>query len=195
MCGRFYIDEGDEQYRAFLARLDAQDTDDSPKPSLASGEIFPTDVSLALIASGPCRMGWGFSRYDGKGRVINARAETLLEKPMFLGPMHNGRCLIPATGYFEWEHVGTKKRRYRLWPEDGGLCCFAALSRAEPGALLPLFTIITMPAAEGIRFVHERMPVILPPEVREAWLRCKDPAAAAQALQSAERRICCAPCG
>jgi len=175
MCGRFCVDEQDEQYREFLARLYELDTDDSPRPSLAAGEVFPTDAALALTAGGVKRMGWGFTRYDGKGRVINARSETLLEKPMFLTPMRAGRCLIPASGYFEWAHDGAKKRKYLLRPEDGGLFCFAGLWRAEPGAALPLFVIVTAPAADGIRLIHERMPAILPKEAHDAWLLAPDP--------------------
>lgn len=177
MCGRFRVDEQDEQYREFLARLYELDHDDSPRPSLAAGEVFPTDAALALTAAGPRRMGWGFTRYDGKGRVINARGETLLEKPMFYAPMRAGRCLIPASGYFEWEHDGAKKHKYLLRPEDGGLFYFAGLWRAEPGAALPLFVIVTAPAADGIRFIHERMPAILPKGARDAWLAEANPAA------------------
>jgi putative SOS response-associated peptidase YedK len=76
MCGRFYIDDEDEQYQAFLKRMYRRDSDDASLPLRKSGEIFPTDTVPVLDAAGPRLMEWGFTRYDGKGRVINARSET-----------------------------------------------------------------------------------------------------------------------
>jgi putative SOS response-associated peptidase YedK len=147
--------------------------------------------------SGPRVMQWGFARFDGKGKVINARSETALEKAMFRTPMlsrpaspadaRTGRCLIPATGYFEWETRGKQKIKYKLRPAGEGLFTFAGLYRSEAGAKTPVFVILTAPAAEGISFIHDRMPLILPPERREAWLG--DAAGAAKLLTEGPREI------
>lgn len=170
MCGRFYTDDDDAQYRQILALLYQRDPNDATLLMRKSGEIFPSDTVPVLEACGPRMMEWGFSRYDGKGRVINARSETALERGMFREAMRSGRCLIPAKAYFEWEKRGSAKIKYELHPQSGGLFCFAGLCRAEAGKSVPLFVILTAPAAEGISFIHDRMPVILPPEAQEDWL-------------------------
>lgn len=183
MCGRFYTDDDDAQYRAVLALLYQRNPDDAALLMRKSGEIFPTDHVPVLLPEGPSMMQWGFSRYDGKGRVINARSETALEKPMFRAPLladarntndgntRLGRCLIPAARYFEWEAREGKKVKYSLRPQQEGLFTLAGLYRSESGAKTPVFVILTAPAAEGISFIHERMPLILSKEQREDWLR------------------------
>ncbi|HWQ07376.1 MAG TPA: SOS response-associated peptidase [Feifaniaceae bacterium] len=177
MCGRFYTDDDDAQYRAVLALLYQRNPDDTALLLRKSGEIFPTDKVPVLDASGPRLMEWGFSRFDGKGRVINARSETVLEKSMFRTPMANGRCLIPAASYFEWEKRGSEKIKYKLRPKGEGMFTFAGLYRAESGSQLPLFVILTAPAVDGISFIHDRMPLMLPPSAQEDWLNHTDHAA------------------
>lgn len=176
MCGRFYTDDDDAQYRAVIALLYQRNPDDTALLLRKSGEIFPTDKVPVLDASGPRMMEWGFSRFDGKGRVINARSETVLEKSMFRVPMTNGRCLIPAASYFEWEKRGSEKIKYKLRPKGEGLMTFAGLYRTEAGSQLPLFVILTAPAANGISFIHDRMPVILPQEAQEDWFKSAEKA-------------------
>ena len=107
MCGRFYTDFDDAQYREMLAMLYIRAQQEAGL-LLKNGEVFPTDFVAALDARGPCVMQWGFARFDGKGKIINARCETALEKNMFRAPMTAqqgdsrepvpGRCLTPATG-------------------------------------------------------------------------------------------------
>ena len=110
MCGRFYTDFDDAQYREMLAMLYLKSEKEAGLLMLKNGEVFPTDAVAALDATGARAMRWGFARFDGKGKVINARSETALEKNMFRAPMltqaglpQAGRCLIPASAYFEWE--------------------------------------------------------------------------------------------
>lgn len=196
MCGRFYTDFDDAQYREMLAMLYIRGQIEEGL-LLKNGEVFPTDLVAALDAQGPRAMQWGFARFDGKGKIINARSETALEKNMFRAPMTAqqsetivtaaGRCLIPATGYFEWETRDKKKIKYKLRPAREGMFTFAGLYRSEAGAKTPVFVILTAPAAEGISFIHERMPLILPPEDREAWL--KDQTTAARLLEAGTREI------
>jgi len=194
MCGRFYTDFDDEQYREMLALLYLKSERDAGLMMLKNGEVFPTDTVAALDAAGPRAMRWGFARFDGKGKVINARSETALEKNMFRAPMmtnpglpQTGRCLIPASGYFEWETREKQKIKYKLRPAKEGLFTFAGLYRSEVGQDTPVFVILTAPASGGISFIHDRMPLILTPEQREAWLN--DPTSAGKLLEEGVQDI------
>jgi putative SOS response-associated peptidase YedK len=194
MCGRFYTDFDDEQYREMLALLYLKSEREAGLLMLKNGEVFPTDTVAALDANGPRAMRWGFARFDGKGKVINARSETALEKSMFRSPMmtdaglsQSGRCLIPASGYFEWETRDKQKIKYKLRPAKEGLFTFAGLYRSEAGQDTPMFVILTAPASGGISFIHDRMPLILTPEQREGWLH--DPNKAASLLEQGVQDI------
>ena len=200
MCGRFYTDFDDAEYREMLAMLYLKSERDAVLFMLKNGEVFPTDVVVGLDAGGPRAMRWGFSRFDGKGKVINARSETALEKNMFRTPMmtqaglpQTGRCLIPASVYFEWETREKQKVKYKLRPAQEGLFTFAGLYRSEVGADTPVFVILTAPASQGVSFIHERMPLILAPEQREAWLN--DAQSAAGLLEKGTQDIVCEPAG
>ena len=200
MCGRFYTDDDEAQYRAVLALLYQRNPEEAALLLRKTGEIFPTDHVPVLLPDGPSLMQWGFSRFDGKGRVINARSETVLEKPMFRAPLlaeagaervgelpRTGRCLIPATSYFEWETREGKKYKYQLHPQQAGLFTFAGVYRSEAGAKTPVFVILTAPAAKEISFIHDRMPLILPQERREDWLASGE--RAAQLLEQGTQEI------
>lgn len=193
MCGRFYTDFDDAQYREMLALLYSKSQQEAGLLPLKNGEVFPSELVAALDADGPRAMQWGFARFDGKGKIINARSETALEKSMFRAPMladeqaQTGRCLIPATGYFEWETREKQKIKYKLRPAKEGMFTFAGLYRSETGAKTPVFVILTAPAAEGISFIHDRMPLILSPEQRQDWLNNAD--VAARLLEEGTREI------
>lgn len=198
MCGRFNTDFDDVQYREMLAQLYRKSGQNADVLTLKNGEVFPTDMVAALDATGPRAMRWGFGRFDGKGKIINARSETALEKNMFRVPMlantpdaNAGRCLIPANGYFEWETREKQKIKYQLRPAKEGLFTFAGLYHAETGAETPVFVILTTPAASGISFIHDRMPLILSPEQRETWLT--DATGAARLLEEGMQEIVYAP--
>ena len=194
MCGRYFTDFDGAEYREMLTMLYHKNDQGANRLMLNKREVFPTDLAVALDPSGPRAMRWGFSRFDGKGRIINARSETALEKSMFRTPMcshmpaaQTGRCLIPASGYFEWETREKQKIKYKLRPAKEGVFTFAGLFRSEAGAETPVFVILTAPAAEGISFIHDRMPLILSPEQREAWLNDAD--SAARLLEEGTREI------
>jgi putative SOS response-associated peptidase YedK len=132
------------------------------------GEIFPTDVVPVLTDKAPALMKWGFLRYDGKGPIINARLETANEKPTFKKAYETRRCLIPAGHYFEWRKDGAHKQKYAIG--TGKPIYMAGLYTYEKDAPLPLFVILTRPAAPDIAFIHDRMPVIVPEHIRHRWL-------------------------
>jgi len=99
---------------------------------------------------------------------INARAETVAEKPTFRDAMRHRRCLVPADGFYEWKQEGREKQPMLFERADGGLLAFAGLY--ERWNDLESFTIICTSANALVGTVHDRMPVILPPGHWEAWL-------------------------
>lgn len=170
MCGRYYIPEPDDDadFREIMKHVHQVYGDTPALSGIKSGEILPASIVPVVTQSEPVLMKWGFSRYDGKGLVINARLETASEKPMFKNAFRNARCLVPASHYFEWRKDGAHKIKYAIG-RDAPIY-MAGLYRREPDAPLPLFVILTRPAASGISFIHDRMPVVIPEAVRHQWL-------------------------
>jgi putative SOS response-associated peptidase YedK len=114
-------------------------------------------------------------------KMINARAETVAERPAFREAFARRRCLIPADGFFEWQRrVHAGKLPWWITRADHAPFAFAGLWatwRAAPDVEpLRTCTIITTQASASLREVHDRMPVILPPEAEAAWLEPQTPA-------------------
>lgn len=105
-------------------------------------------------------------------RLINARAETVAEKPSFRAALKSRRCLIPADGFYEWQKLGKLKQPYLIGVGDGGPFAFAGLWEdwKRDGEIIESCTILTTAANELMRPLHERMPVILKPEDHDLWL-------------------------
>ena len=149
MCGRYVIEPVDpailemirEINRTKLAEL--FNAADQP-PIKKGGEIVPTSV-VPVIASSKTGerkvfpMKWGFSQPSAAGKsgalLINARSETAAEKPTFREAWRKHRCVIPASGYYEWEHDGKKKpgQKYRIHPVGKDHVWLAGLYRMEAG--------------------------------------------------------------
>ena len=179
MCGRYFIDEDDlaEELECILEELNRKNTPENLK---TSGEIFPSDVVPVLANSRrqdvqPFAMRWGYS-FPGGRPVINARAETAAEKPLFRDGMRQRRCLIPASSYFEWERRDGQKIRYAIRPAGAEMLYLAGVYHLEnhDGAVVPSFAILTQSAAPEIAFIHDRMPVILPPDCARDWLKVEN---------------------
>jgi putative SOS response-associated peptidase YedK len=108
--------------------------------------------------------------------AINARQETVQEKPMFRSAFKKRRALIPATGYYEWTGEAGSKQPFFIYPPDHRLLLFAGLWEAwrdkeDPGAeWIKTFTILTGLPGKVSGDVHDRQPVILPEQLWEAWL-------------------------
>lgn len=116
--------------------------------------------------------------------MINARAETVASKPAYREAFRRRRCLVPASGFYEWRAEGSgPKQPYHFCCAEGGPMTFAGLwERWEKGAEpLETFTIVVGPANDQVRPYHDRMPAILDPAQWDAWL---DPASPADALQA-----------
>ena len=125
-------------------------------------------------------------------RLINARAETVNEKPSFRAAFRARRCLVPASGWFEWQGTGRAKRPWFLALEDGSPLSFAALwerwGKGEDG--LETFTIITTEACEHLAGIHHRQPAIIPPDRFADWL---DPGSQPEQLLALVRAPCAGP--
>jgi putative SOS response-associated peptidase YedK len=114
-------------------------------------------------------------------RLINARAETLAEKPAFRAAYRARRCIVPADGFYEWAKRPDGKQPYFIHAQDGAILAFAGLwerwTRPADAEVIDSFTIVTTEANPRVQPLHDRMPVILAPEVVDVWLdRTADPA-------------------
>ncbi len=106
-------------------------------------------------------------------KMINARAETVSEKPAFRGPFRNRRCLILADGFYEWQQEGRRKQPFYIRLKDRRPFAFAGLwDRWEPpgGEAVESCTILTTEPNDVLRPIHERMPVIVDPQAYNLWL-------------------------
>ena len=151
---------------------------------VTSGEVRPTDL-VPVIASSKAMepavfpMVWGFHLTRSSSPIVNARVETAMEKATFKESWESRRCIIPASYYFEWEHLknaaGKVKTgdKYMIQPKGSKLTFMAGLYRIEEikGIKVPVFTILTRDPAENIRFIHDRMPVILPKDSIREWIQ------------------------
>ena len=109
-------------------------------------------------------------------QCINARAETISEKPAFRESFQERRCLVPADAFWEWETIGKKKIPWKFTDPDEKAFCMAGLwdRWIVMGETVETFTIITTSPNGLVSPVHDRMPVILAPEVAEQWLEKPD---------------------
>ena len=176
MCGRYYIADEDtaEDLRQIIEEVNRRNNE-GEKPVKTAGEIFPTDLVPVLannknMQPAAFAMEWGYTLPDGR-RIINARSETAHEKGMFKDGLKNRRCLIPASSYFEWEKREKEKIKYDIRPVGNGTLYMAGLYRIEGNKAV--FTILTREPAESIAFIHNRMPVILPDDMRNDWLNLR----------------------
>lgn len=180
MCGRFILQAKSWAY--ISEWFDLVDFDFEPT---FSPEIAPTQTVAAVVLREGRRVlvpfRWGLIPSWAKeikigSRMINARAETVHEKPAFRVAFRKRRCLIPATGFFEWQQRPGGKQRMLIRLESGEPFAFAGLweswrPRDNPDAApIHSCTIITTDANELVAPIHDRMPVILAPDDYSAWL-------------------------
>ncbi len=179
MCGRFAYFVPYEQLTDHYGLA-------SPPPQFERYNVAPSQDILAIrqAESGErdaTPLKWGLIPHWAKdptigNRMINARGETVAEKPAFRQAFSRRRCIIPASGFYEWGPSGAGKWPYYISPVDGPLLSFAGLWerwRTPEGEPLESCTIITIDANESLARIHQRMPVCLPASSYAAWL---DPA-------------------
>ena len=200
MCGRFVL------ISDLSAVAQSFGVTDVSLHFLPDRNIHPGRHIPAVIRTGqgnmPVSFLWGLVPFWAKDpsigpRLINARAETIAQKPAFQNAFRKRRCLIPADGFYEWKKDGASKKPFRFDLKSGGPFVFAGLYEQWAAAgqkPLDTCTIITTSANEVVSRVHDRMPVIVPKSSQELWLNpeLQDPALLAGVLKPypAEEMIC-----
>ncbi len=179
MCGRYASSRPVDDLLVHF------EVDDPPEERLPpSWNVAPTDpVAVVLERSGRRRLAvarWGLVpswARDAKGaaRLINARRETLADKPAFRSAYARRRCLVPADGYYEWQQRGGRKQPWYLSARDGAPLAMAGLYevwRDPGGAALWTCTVVTTDAADEHGDIHDRTPLLVG---RQDWSRWLDP--------------------
>jgi putative SOS response-associated peptidase YedK len=176
MCGRYTLTTPVARL-AERFRLDATPSlpfrynvaPSQPVPAVRAGP--EGGRSLALLRWGLVPS-WAADPSIGN-RLVNARSETVAEKPAFRAAFRQRRCLLPADGFFEWRKEGRQKQPYWFRLRDAGPFAFAGLWEqwtAPDGARVESAAVLTTAANELVRPLHDRMPVILRPEDHDRWL-------------------------
>jgi putative SOS response-associated peptidase YedK len=190
MCGRFALTDDEAALMAFLGI-----TDGEPFPPRYN--IAPTQpIAIVRHQHGARRFAlvrWGLvpswvENPQQFSLLINARAERIVEKPSFKNAMRYRRCLVPASGFYEWRRHGTAKQPYWLRPRAGGPIAFAGLWETwsdRDGGEIDTACIVTTHANATVAPIHARMPVIVMPENFGRWLTEPDSNEAAGLLQPA----------
>lgn len=146
---------------------------------MKTGEIFPTNIVPVITGVSGSKKNaelfkWGFPNYrQNSGVIINARCETLAEKSTFRKLLQNNRCLIPASGFYEWKTIEKRKEKYLIRPTSDKLMYFAGLYNNftdKNGLPFTSFVIITTEANSQMSQIHTRMPVILSSAVANSWM-------------------------
>ena len=196
MCGRFnFSDEQLEEIKEIIRETNERLYGQKVK----TGEVYPTDLAAVMVYENskvtPVGVNWGFPKWKGKGVIINARAETAAQKPMFKESLRSRRCAVPSTGFYEWRrvngHVNEHERQFMcsstrlrsksvskekyLLTEPGKDILYMAgiidVFTKPDGVKYNAFTILTTKANDSVSPLHDRMPVILQRGEIEAWLR------------------------
>ena len=177
MCGRFVITSPPAALRQVFGYLDQPNF--PPRHNIAPTQPIP----VVIIQNGARHfrlMRWGLlpawvKDPRGFSLLINARAETVLEKPAFKNAIKRRRCLIPADGYYEWQVFEQRKRPFFIRRRDGGLIGLAGIAETwigPNGEELDTVAIVTAPASADLAALHHRVPVTIAPGDFDRWLDC-----------------------
>ncbi|MEK9921744.1 MAG: SOS response-associated peptidase [Rhodospirillales bacterium] len=174
MCGRYLLTKPTTDLARLFGFIEL--------PNLAPNwNIAPTQEAPVIRTVGRNRscakIRWGFikNRAHSSSRqnpLINARGETIAEKPSFKESFKKHRCLVPADGFYEWRGKGDSRQAF--FADPGETIAFAGLwenSRKADGTTLETFTIVTTEANQSLASIHHRMPVVIQPEDFDTWLR------------------------
>ncbi len=169
MCGRYSLEaRPDEIAEAFEL---AEAVTCAARYNIAPTQTVPV-VRVDATATRRCleMIRWGLPSYGTNPRpLINARSETVDRKPSFRSAFASRRCLVPATGFFEWQKLGRARQPFHFRPRDGGLFAFAGIWD-QKGTDGDAFVILTTRPNQTVSPIHDRMPVILAPEAYSIWL-------------------------
>jgi putative SOS response-associated peptidase YedK len=175
MCGRYATTRSNADLSTFFEAVDVAE------PLRASWNVAPTDP-VPLVRTSRSHEGrvldaarWGLvppwaPDLRGGARMINARAETVATLKSFAPSFAKRRCLVPADGWFEWVRDGKQKQAFYMTPRDGRPLAFAGIWSAWGPESVLTTSVITTAALGALAKVHDRMPLILPPERWADWL-------------------------
>jgi len=176
MCGRFRLSKTDKEVmKQFGVEIDP---DYSPRYNISPSQqvrVLQQDEAGLMhmrIQRWGLVPGWAKDIKIGY-KMINARSETILEKPSFRTAFKKRRCLIPADGFYEWKKEGTTKQPFHFGMKDDSLFAFAGIWeqwKSPEGAVVESCAILTTTPNDLVADVHDRMPVILPAAQYELWL-------------------------
>lgn len=178
MCGRFTLTHPNDALARLFRAAPANDLPATPRFNICPTQPVPVVISTqGQRRIGPMRWGflprWYKTPVDGP-LLINARADTLAEKPAFREAARARRCLIPASGFYEWTQDGAGNRLpWHIWPQDAGPMAFGGVWQmwdGPEGARLATCAIVTCDANPDIAHIHHRMPLILAPQDWPLWL-------------------------
>lgn len=163
MCGRYYVDDDTaKEIEKIVRGLDRK------LQMERLGDVRPSDAALVLSQKEqkiiPQEMQWGFPGYQGKGLLINARAESVLDKKTFRESVLHKRCVIPAKGFYEWN---TQKEKYCFEREEPILFMAGCFNQFQGKNR---FVILTTQANSSMISVHDRMPLVLERQELEDWV-------------------------
>ena len=180
MCGRSSLTktekELEKRFNATFYSEDLERYNPLPNFNVAPSHFLPVIKNDEQDNFRPVR--WGLIPSWAKDtklsfKMINARIETILEKNAYKRSMKSRRCIIPADGFYEWKKEGKTKQAFRIVRKDKSVYAYAGIwdEWINPdGETILSFSILTQPANDSIKDIHERMPVILKPEEEESWL-------------------------
>ncbi|MFI2485294.1 SOS response-associated peptidase [Promicromonospora kroppenstedtii] len=199
MCGRFASFTQTQDLADELAIAEIAEDARLLPPSWNVAPTDPVRIVVERAAKGSTEVSrsmqlarWGLvpswsKDPSGGARMINARSESLVDKPAFAKPFKARRCLVLADGYYEWRKLslpatGSKKvpkQPYWIHPAEQGVAALAGLyefwrnpaaSESDPDRWLVSTTVVTRPASESMAAIHDRMPLVLPPSAWNQWL-------------------------
>jgi len=179
MCGRYTVTASPEVLRALFAY--AEQPNFPPRYNIAPTQPIP----IVRLADGKRQFAlvrWGLLPSWVKDPktftlLINARGESVIEKPAFRTAMKRRRCLIPADGFYEWQKAGERKRPFYVHAKSGAPLAFAGLWETwtgPNGEEVDTAAIVTTRANRTLSPIHGRMPVIVPPEAFDLWLNSNE---------------------
>lgn len=180
MCGRSSLTKKESDLeKRFDATFYSEDLERyNPLPNF---NVAPTHIHPVITNRDPKHfrpLQWGLIPFWAKdprigSKLINARIETVLEKPAFKFAIEKRRCLVPFDGYYEWLRKGGIKIPYRITIKDNQLFSIAGLWeiwKSPAGEYIGSFSLITHEPSPSISFIHDRMPAIILPEHERAWI-------------------------
>ncbi len=170
MCSR-YMTESEKEIQDIIKRYKLQFKSSDLNSDIYNREVFPSQIAPIITQDRELILSkWGFDKWDDKGIIINARSETLTTSRFFSPHLREGRCIVPASSYFEWLKVENGKPvKYRFSGKEIESLFMAGLIKRIDDTH-STFVIITRDAAADISFIHDRMPLIFDEEKCEKWL-------------------------